>query len=368
MLDLVIPVYKNIAGLYRSLFSLGTDLKDRVYVTIVDDCSEESYEDVINFFQKFFPIRVVYLEKNMGPGMARQKGLDVATQPYISFLDCGDTYTSPTRLNECLNEVEDNPTYVLFSWAHLEERYENPDIPNRLTYNTFFPGNNRMHGKIYRRDFLSQHNITFSEEGARANEDIGFNIAVRLCAENEWRKDGIQRVYHGEDAAVVWKVTGPSIVRAENCAFYYRDQNQGMSINGQHAINIARQNKVDNDLILREIYEEMAHMYMFYFATKHARPEFLDNSIRGAALYYINCFKPHGDENPKMLTDIFWDVLSRFVNDPSDPIRLQMVSVDFPGFLNMLEQYCLDNNIQPTANTLSATTIENNGFSYNKNN
>lgn len=71
MLDLVIPVYKNKAGLYRSLFSIGTETYKKVFVTIVDDCSGDNYDDIVEFFQKFFPIRVIYLQKNVGPGMAR---------------------------------------------------------------------------------------------------------------------------------------------------------------------------------------------------------------------------------------------------------------------------------------------------------
>jgi glycosyltransferase involved in cell wall biosynthesis len=50
MLDLIIPVYKNKKGLYRSLMSLGSELNKQVRVTIVDDCSGDNYDDVINIF------------------------------------------------------------------------------------------------------------------------------------------------------------------------------------------------------------------------------------------------------------------------------------------------------------------------------
>lgn len=361
MLDLVIPVYKNMAGLYRSLFSIGTEVGDKIFVTIVDDCSGDNYDDVINFFQKFFPIRVIYQKENKGPGMARQVGLERATQPYISFLDCGDVYTSPTRLKECLHDVMDNPATVLFSWPHTEEKYSGND-DTRFDYTLFFAGNNRMHGKIYQREFLLQHGIKFSEEGSRMNEDIGFNIPIRMIAEHLWRKDGIQRVYHGDDPAVVWKVTGPSIVRAENCAFYYRDQNVGMSINGQHLLSIAYKNRVDDDLILQEIYEEMTHMYMFYCSTRNVRPEYLDSSIHGAALYYINCFKDRATDNMDMLNAIYWNTITHFVQDENDPVRAKFFPIDFPAFLNMLEEYCVNNNIVKTFNLNSADN--NNGFNY----
>ena len=303
MLDLIIPVYNNLPGLYRSLMSIGTEVGNKIFVTIVDDCSTQSYDEVINLFQKFFPIRIIRQEINMGPGMARQAGLNLATQPYVSFLDAGDVYATPTKLLECLYDVQDNPSVVMFSWAHEEELYMNEN-ENRFIYKTIPPTNNRFHGKIYLREFLIQHNIHFSEEGSRMNEDIGFNIPVRVIAEDMWLKDGIQRIYHGETPAVVWKVTGPSIVRADNCAFYYREQNVGMAINGKHILKLLKQNNVSNTLILRELYEEMMHMYMFYCTTNNARPEFLDTCLSGAVDYYVNCFRDHGEDDLNLLTSL----------------------------------------------------------------
>lgn len=364
MLDLIIPVYKNKAGLYRSLFSIGTETYKKVFVTIVDDCSGDNYDDVVEFFQKFFPIRIIYLPQNVGPGMARQAGLEIATQPYISFLDCGDTYVTPTRLLECLNDVEDNPNYVMFSWAHLEEKYDGPIGGSRFSYFSVFPGHNRMHGKIYKRSFLMEHNIVFSEEGSRMNEDIGFNIITRLSAEQEFRKDGIQRIWHGEDDAVIWKVSGPSIVRADDCAFYYRDQNKGMSINGIHILQYALNHNIDEDLIIKEVYEEMVHAYIFYFAAKNARPEYEQEAFHGAAEYYINCFKLYGTKNPELLKNTYWKILVNFLNDEDDPIRIAMTTLDFPGFLNELEQYCVRNNMSTPTFVINNLECNNNGFSY----
>ena len=66
-LDLIIPVYKNIPQLYRTLLSVGMECDPKkLSVTVVDDFSEqdEKYDDVIKFFSKFFPIRVIKSKKN----------------------------------------------------------------------------------------------------------------------------------------------------------------------------------------------------------------------------------------------------------------------------------------------------------------
>lgn len=206
-----------------------------------------------------------------------------------------------------------------------------------------------MHGKIYRRDFLKNHNICFSEESSRANEDIGFNISVRLIATTISRKDGIDRIYSDDTPAVVWKSSGPSIVRSDNYAFYYEKQNMGMAINGEHILRLAKLNNVDEDLILKEIYEEMVHMYIFYNATLIDRPEFLDKAIAGAARYYHNCFREVGENDLILLNNIYWNILVSFLSDPNEPIRKQFTILDFPQFLNMLETY----NIKSTSNLSS---------------
>ena len=336
MLDLIIPVYKNIPGLYRSLFSLGTETGKKVYVTIVDDCSGDDYEEVVKTFQKFFPIRVIYLPENQGPGIARQIGLNQATQKYVSFLDCGDTFITPTRMIECLHDLEDNPECYMFSYVHKEEHIDQDT--GRFWYSDTGAQNNRMHGKFYRRDFLIRHNIRFCEECPRMNEDIGFNISARLVAMHQSRIDNINRVFHNDEPVVVWKTTGPSIVRSNNYAFYYRDQNHGMSYNGAHIVKIARENNVDEDLIIQEIYEEMVHMYMFHFAAKNERPEYLEHSLDGATKYYYECFRDVGGKNPELLRDVYWRTLQIFLGDLNDPICHDMTILDFPGFLNLLEE------------------------------
>ena len=359
MLDLIIPVYKNIPGLYRSLFSIGTETGKRVFVTIVDDCSGDNYDEIVKFFQKFFPIRVIYLPENSGPGIARQVGLSQATQKYVSFLDCGDTFISPTRLIECLNEIEDNPEIYMFSYVHKEERMGED---GRFWYSDTGPQNNRMHGKFYRRDFLVRHNIRFSEECPRMNEDIGFNISARLVAISQSRADNIDRIFHSDNPVVVWKCTGPSIVRAENHAFYYRDQNNGMSYNGEHVLKLAKENNVEEDLIVSEVYEEMVHMYAFHFAARNDRPEFLEQSLNGATRYYWRCFRPYGDKDPALLKNIYWNTMSNFISDPNDSIRTVMSVLDFPGFLNLLEERGKEQYGDQTVNLESIT--DDNGFNY----
>lgn len=330
MMDLIIPVYKNKPGLYRTLMSIGTEVSDKIKVTIVDDCSKENYEDVIELFQKIFPIRVLVLEKNSGPGIARQFGLNHSKEPYVSFIDCGDTYVTPTIIKESLEIVKQNPEINMFSWQQLEE---NPDG----TALTVLAGHNRFHGKIYRTSFIKEHEICFSEECPRANEDIGFNYACRWINQQLTRKDHIDHILEIEEPMVVWKHEGPSIVRANNYAYYFKDQNLGLALNSEHAVKIAIKNEVDMDIISETLYGAMACMHTFYLSTISKRPEFVEDALAGALYFYKNVFLKYAIIDPIKMKDAFYENLLSFLNDPGDPMRQNLLTFDYAGFLDMLQ-------------------------------
>ena len=67
-------------------------MKDRVVLSMVDDYSEYDYMDLIHEFEDDIFIRTLGTDKNMGPGMARQIGLDNCEEKYVMFHDDDDVY------------------------------------------------------------------------------------------------------------------------------------------------------------------------------------------------------------------------------------------------------------------------------------
>lgn len=338
-LDLIIPVYKNIPQLYRTLLSVGMECDPKkLSVTVVDDFSEqdEKYDDVIKFFSKFFPIRVIKSKKNGGPGIARQLGLDKTHSEYVTFVDCGDTYVTPTTLRDMMEVVEANPEIQFFSWAHNEEdSYGNIKVISA--------GHNRMHGKIYKREMLERYGIRFSEKSSRANEDIGFNINCRLHLRDLEEKSGKELIFQNETPMTNWKWTGPSIVRANDCAFYYQKQAMGLGICAGEAIDNAIRNGVRHQIITGEIYECMSAEFIFYLSCLNRRPEFLDEVKAGVKYFYEKYFKriPIKDQNAEQFKDAWYNTLSCSLNDPYDPIRDKFISLDIIQWLNEVEKWVI---------------------------
>ena len=88
--DVVIPAFnvpENI--LFRCLSSIACQtIVNDVDVTIVDDASEEGYNEMYqklaDKFENLLNVKVLRYEENGGPGVARQYGMDNVSNGFIT--------------------------------------------------------------------------------------------------------------------------------------------------------------------------------------------------------------------------------------------------------------------------------------------
>lgn len=271
MLDIIIPTYKNKEALVRSLESIPN--YQELNVTVVDDCSGLDYTDL----QEKYNFRLIELQQNVGPGVAREIGIVSTHEPYILFLDTGD-YFIEGALSEVLGIINIHPNICIFSW-----RYEIGDANYDIN-------NNNLHGRVYKREFLDKFNIYFSEAGSYANEDVGFNHACRLIMFQYYPNN--DSVLTLNKSIIVYDTNDmTSITRRDNRAFIYKDQNMGLALNAIHAYNIAKANNVDDSILKDYLSDIMGSQYFFFLRTLEERPEYLQIAWDGARYFYFNCFK-----------------------------------------------------------------------------
>ena len=169
MVAIVIPAYKRKECLRKTLFGLTLQTKKSFYVVVVDDHSPEPLIDVVNEFKYKMHIKYIYLQKNGGPGVARQAGLEYCYEQgfeFVMFLD-SDDYLFPHAVARLSYEISTNKANIVSSVISLENSM---GIKHEIaeTNKTF------IHGKIYRTSFLKDNNITFPP--FRTNEDLAFNL------------------------------------------------------------------------------------------------------------------------------------------------------------------------------------------------
>ena len=316
MIDIIIPTYKNKIGLIRTLSSINTDLLEYFTINIIDDCSGEDYQDVIDCFPF---INFVFNLTNVGPGICRQHVLSKTSEPYIMFIDTGDYFISSEIQNEILSTIKNNPEIDIFSWQFL--------IDNKPSLHR----HNHLHGRVYKRKFLFDHNISFSKEGSYANEDIGFNRACRVILANEDKS-----LYEIDKPILVYDFDSQSITNINDGAFRYKQQNIGLALNSIHVYNIAISNKVNDKIIIDEINEIMCSLYYGFLRTLVERPEYKKNAWHGAKIYYDNVFKNYLN-NPESFQTKYSYYLKKIYQKKRSWGK--NVPVNISKFLKDLEKY-----------------------------
>lgn len=200
MVNIIIPAYNAHKTIRQAIASVAIqDEQEKIKLTIVDDCSAEPYDYLLDDF-KYLNINILRKEINSGPGQARQYGIDHTTCEYLIFLDADDCLYASDSVKKLLSAIE-NGGYDAVSSAFLEENADNSGYfthQNSLVW---------MHGKIYRTQYIKERNIRFSE--IRGSEDQAFNMIILNTAVET-------RTCFIEDITYVWKNNRDSVTRCGN--------------------------------------------------------------------------------------------------------------------------------------------------------
>tara|TARA_B110000908_G_C10130217_1_gene391826 strand:+ start:183 stop:962 length:780 start_codon:yes stop_codon:yes gene_type:complete len=91
MVSIIIPVYNCEEFLRECIQSvLNQTFKDWELI-ILDDCSTDSSRKIINKYVSLdLRIKSFYFNKNVGAGIARNKGIEISNKRFIAFLDSDD--------------------------------------------------------------------------------------------------------------------------------------------------------------------------------------------------------------------------------------------------------------------------------------
>lgn len=102
--SVVIAAFNAQATIARAIDSALRQQGVAVEIVVVDDCSTDRTLEVVRSLDAA-PLRVVALERNCGPGGARNAGLEAATGRFVAVLDADDTM-HPDRLARLIARAE----------------------------------------------------------------------------------------------------------------------------------------------------------------------------------------------------------------------------------------------------------------------
>ncbi|MEP7146482.1 MAG: glycosyltransferase family 2 protein [bacterium] len=92
LVSVIIPFYNRIGLLKASVQSVIRQTYKPIELILVDDCSKEilNRDFVKEYTSKDFRIKIIRNDKNIGPGLAREAGRQIAKGDYFSYLDSDD--------------------------------------------------------------------------------------------------------------------------------------------------------------------------------------------------------------------------------------------------------------------------------------
>ncbi|NBY20049.1 glycosyltransferase family 2 protein [bacterium] len=107
LVSIIIPCYKAEKELPSALDSIARQTHTNWEVLVVNDCWQDSTEDIVNQFQKSYPnnpFKFFRHSKNEGLGATRNTGIKAAAGDFVAFLDHDDRW-DPKHLEHALTTM-----------------------------------------------------------------------------------------------------------------------------------------------------------------------------------------------------------------------------------------------------------------------
>lgn len=163
--SIIIPCYNSRATIGKTLDSLVKQHLDYLdlQVVISDDCSTESYQDIINSYKDKLFITQTKTDYNYCPGNTRQRGVDHAIGEWIMFMDHDDLLieNSLIAIKEQIQKNNLN-TVLLTNFLKQVDNYY-VEMPQNAGW---------THGKFFNLDnFWKKYNLHYIKD-LRSHEDV----------------------------------------------------------------------------------------------------------------------------------------------------------------------------------------------------
>lgn len=305
-IDVIIPAYNAHNTITRTLSSIlmQSIVKD-VTVYIVDDASSddnasEAYARIIEQFKGLgLDIHYQRLDKNAGPGVARQKGIEAGDNQYFTCIDADDTFASAIAL-ETMREgmTQENPQFPKDSIKCVSATF----LQLGDTLKQTLPHQNDMvwmFGKLYRRKFIEDYGIKFND--TRANEDTGYNKWVQLLCTNQ-----NEQIRFLPEVVYFWHNKTDSITRINDGQYALDQCFCGWTDNMIYAIENVKKKRPFDGNVMQMICSVMLQLYYYWVETVARKPVFADQNWEFVKKFYNRCYKKiEEDITDEALSEMF---------------------------------------------------------------
>lgn len=289
--SVIIPAFNAFDTLPQTLMSIAMQENiHEIETLIVDDCSTEgTYDEIAEIFSKFMKIKVIRLEKGLGPGGARQVGFDHSVGMAVTAIDADDCFCRPDAISQMLRcMIERDPDIVIAQFLEQNEQGWLHVHGSELVW---------VFAHMYSKAFLDKYQIRMNV--SHSNEDTGFN---RLCGgltNRIWFLGDYSEMY-------MWRHKSTSITRFNNGMYAGGSGETGWLGNMMWQIDHLKKRYVNSNYILREILMTLFNCYWFYTQNMYQWPLQCDAEINRMRYFYWNYYVPIKDKvQPEVFKQLY---------------------------------------------------------------
>lgn len=177
MVTVAIPAFRARNYIVEALESVRQQGYPSWEIIVVDDCSPEPVDDLVNTFAATVPnhsVRLIRHSKNSGPSATRNTAILAANGEYVAFLDHDDVWRED-HLEDAMAAIELEPADL--AYCDFELFQERPgDLPNEATYGPERWG--PFPESLYNHNFIPPSSVVMRKS---ALEQLGLFAELRAC-------------------------------------------------------------------------------------------------------------------------------------------------------------------------------------------
>lgn len=207
--SVIVPIYNGEKYINDCMNYLLNQTIDDIEIIAVDDKSTDLSPALLDAWKDKYPdkIKVIHLEKNMGPGGARNTGIKLAKGKYIGFMDCDDQVD--ISMYEKLYNVAEEENFDIVDCGYYEEKIEKAilsytdDVVGELNdekKGKIIAGVGYAVTKIFRAEILQRDDMKIRENAIY--EDLDFLIHAVLLSKKVGNVKEVLYVYKNNPQSV----------------------------------------------------------------------------------------------------------------------------------------------------------------------
>lgn len=191
--SLLVPVYNVQDYLCECLDSAANQTLHDIEVICINDGSTDNSRSIVEGYLADPRFKVID-KPNSGYGASMNKGLDAACGKYVAILE-SDDFFEPDALQVLYDAAEDSGADIAKAnfWFHWSKPAPRDELFNWLkasdagvhdprAFTNVFYRKPSIWAGMYRRSFLNDEGIRFTETPGASYQDASFNFKVWACA------------------------------------------------------------------------------------------------------------------------------------------------------------------------------------------